>query len=220
MLFAVMTKFQQIFLDLDGPILDGKQKHYFCYERIFSLYNKTPLDINEYWDFKRAGDSLEEILQKTNSIDILGLYRSAWSDLIESELALKFDKLQEGAADFLEACHQKKISLILVTMRKSRQKLISQLSSLQILESFKSIFSMESNGDYISKASLIKDFLLDSDVKKKSLWVGDTEIDYNASIYSGCQAILVSNGIRSADFLGKLNNAKVCKDISILTERL
>ncbi len=44
-----------VILDLDGPVLDGKLRHYDCYRRILGNYHFTPLGIDEYWELKRIG---------------------------------------------------------------------------------------------------------------------------------------------------------------------
>ena len=53
-----------------------------------------------------------------------------------------------------------------------------------------------------------------------SLWIGDTEADWEAARSLGCPVVLVANGLRTKDYLMSLEGAVVRPSIASLREGL
>src|SRR5882724_7039058 len=125
-----MDNIKKIFLDLDGPLLDGRERHYFCYRTILEKFGFAPVGISEFWEKKRARVNRRDLLKLSGAENIYDDFLAAWLALIESPQALALDKVQDGAVDCLQSWKERKIEIILVTLRKNRQAAEDQLERL------------------------------------------------------------------------------------------
>lgn len=192
-----------IYLDLDGPILDVSNRYYSVHQTIAERYQFNPLDKQQYWDLKRSHTPINQIL-KYCSVDISSEdYSKHWLRLIERRDFLEHDKLFPETKDILGALG-KNSRLILVTLRKNIENLIWELEHLAIKDLFHYILVKSNNAG----TSMIKQELVKSDPlfsPKSSLIVGDTEIDILAGKTLNIRTIACTQGIRSKDFLLNLH---------------
>ena len=122
-----MGSLQHILLDLDGPLLDGKRRHYHCYRTILLTHGYVPIDIDRYWEMKRAKGSRTQLLQISDAEGLYDDFLASWVSMIESPNALALDRIQEGALDCMKQWREDGLTLTLVTMRKNRRALEEQL---------------------------------------------------------------------------------------------
>jgi len=95
-------KYDYLFIDLDGPILDTKNRHFDCF---LSALKKFSLELeiskDEFWNKKRFKTSNEEIIGLDKDFD-----RKSFDDyitqLIEEKKYLEKDTLKPKAEYFLE----------------------------------------------------------------------------------------------------------------------
>jgi phosphoglycolate phosphatase-like HAD superfamily hydrolase len=203
-----MNDARQIFLDLDGPLLDGKAKHYYCYQSILMKYGFKPINVDKYWEMKRARVNRRELLSISGAEEIYDDFLASWLEIIESPEALAFDKVQEGAFDCLHDWKKRRIPVILVTRRKNKQALEEQLKRLE-LRSFLDAVLVCDHGGGSGKADAVRKMYPAQIYSENTLWIGDTEDDWEASISLGCKVVLLSNGLRNEEFLGSLEGALV-----------
>ncbi len=176
-------------LDLDGPILDGRARHYACYSDILTGMRKTPLDIDQYWRLKRDGIPSRDILAYSDAGDLIDDFAAHWRDLIETPSYLALDRLQDGAAEKLAQWDD----CILITMRQDAQAVHRQLKLLRIHNCFRDIIVV-SEGDKTGKII----------PAAGAIWIGDTEADALAAQAANVRCYLVENGLRSRDYLSRL----------------
>ena len=77
--------FDYIFLDLDGPILEGKNRHYECYKEIIETHGGDLLDLDTYWNLKRDKVTRDIILLKSNFQASYDVFLDSWIKNIENE---------------------------------------------------------------------------------------------------------------------------------------
>ena len=203
-----------IFLDLDGPLLDGKERHYFCYQHILKASAHTPLEIEQYWESKRSRGDRRDLLKMSGAEDLYASFLTAWLSLIESPEALALDKVQAGAIEQLTGWQDRGINLVLVTMRKQRRALDAQLKALKLRPLLNAVLICGHAEGGRGKAEVVQDFCPNASLAGSTVWVGDTEVDLEAAQSLGCRIVLISNGLRNEAYLRSLNGAVVVPSIA------
>lgn len=215
-----MSCIKQIFLDLDGPLLDGKERHYYCYRSILENFGFNPLCIDEYWEFKRALINRRVLLNMSGAQEIYDEFLTAWLAIIESPEALVLDKLQDGAVDCLRSWKEKGIELTLVTMRKNHQTLELQLQQMGLRQFLDTVLVCKHAEGGMGKANTVRNIFQDRLNIEAAYWIGDTEADWEAAKSLGCDVILLSNGLRNEEYLKSLAGALVKPSIASLQKNM
>jgi phosphoglycolate phosphatase len=204
---------KQIFLDLDGPLLDGKERHYYCYRSILNRFGFNPICIDEYWEKKRALVNRRELLNLSGAEVIYDDFLAAWLLMIESPDALALDKVQEGAVDCLRSWKEKGIELTLVTMRKDKQALEEQLKLTGLRQFLDAVLVCDHAKGGEGKADAVRVAFHSKKLTENAVWIGDTEADWKAAKSLGSGIVLLSNGLRDGDYLEALSGALVMPSI-------
>ena len=192
-----------VFLDLDGPVLNVKHRHYRCYADILEQHGYEPINIERYWMMKRWKHSIIELLAISDAENIYDIFIKSWQANIERMKYLKLDRIQDGVVDYLRAWHIHGIRIVLVTMRINRKNLIKQLSHAG-LEPFLNAVIVTGHADGANgKAHHVRCSIPSID-QSRCLWIGDTELDYEAAVLIGCPVCLLSCGLRNEGFLTSL----------------
>lgn len=180
-----------IFLDLDGPILDGKLRHYNCYKDIIEKFGGDALDIDEYWNLKRNKLDRYALLELSNFQGKYDDFFNAWLEKIEEENYLNFDVLKSGIIEYLPKLKEITRNLFLVTMRNNSNNLLKQLEKLEIKDMFTKIIVCGSNNSH-PKYNALKELKF-----KSAIIIGDTEEDTNTAKLFGIKSVGILNGLRS-----------------------
>lgn len=200
-------------MDLDGPLLDGKLRHYRCYSDILLKHGFEPQSIENYWKLKRARKSRREILLLSKALHIYNLFLSEWLDRVEGLDYLQFDCVQKAASKQLRKWRESGRRIFLVTMRSNRENLMEQLKLTGLLSYFDKIVVCKHVEGGAGKASqLLKE--VPSIEPQFSIWIGDTEADFDASRCMKCFSCLVVNGLRNREYLTALGPEFLKDDIS------
>jgi phosphoglycolate phosphatase-like HAD superfamily hydrolase len=211
-----VKQFETVIFDLDGPLLDGIERHYFCYSEILRNYGYKPIPIDQYWALKRDMLNRHELLRLSGANNIYNEFLDAWLVLIESEQALALDKVQPGAIFFLEYLSRCGCELTLVTMRKNRSALEKQLQEKGLRKFLKHVLVCDHSVGGTGKADSVRSLLGETLNPDALLWIGDTEVDWEAGKSLGCKVILVANGLRSETVLNSLGNITIVPSIASL----
>lgn len=202
-----MDNIETIFIDLDGPILDGKYKHYKCYADIINKYGGTPIDIESYWNMKRSKIKRTILLEMSNFQSDYSTFYEEWLENIEKVQYLELDVIKPFAKETLNQWKKVVNNIILVTMRQNRENLIYQLGKLNILNVFNEIITCSpliTNSKY--EALKGKDF-------GNAVFIGDTEEDMNTAKALNITSIAVTNGLRQKEFLSANIYVEEIKDL-------
>jgi len=216
-----MSVIKKILLDLDGPLLDGRQRHYHCYRNILKQRGFEPVGIDEYWETKRALVNRRALLNMSGAGIIYDDFLVAWLSVIESPELLALDRVQGGAVECLRGWKERGIELILVTMRKNKRGLEDQLNVTGLRQYLDGVLVSDHADGGEGKAEVVREFHLvnpDDGFEDYTLWVGDTEADWAAARSLGCDVALVSNGLRNEEYLRSLNAARVVPSIASLKD--
>lgn len=213
-----MKDIKQIFLDLDGPLLDGKERHYQCYRSILERSGFTPIGIDDYWENKRAMVNRRDLLDMSGAGMIYDDFLTAWLSMIESPDMLAFDKVQVGALDCLRSWKEQGIELVLVTMRKNRQALEEQLELTGLRHFLDDVLVSDHADGGVGKADTVRNLFQGTFNKDCALWIGDTEADWEAANSLGCRVVLLANGLRSEAYLKSLQGSVVKQSITSLKD--
>jgi phosphoglycolate phosphatase len=195
---------KHIVLDLDGPILDGRLRHYACYRDILLELGREPIDIDRYWALKREMTGRDKVLELSGAENEYDRFLQKWLANIERDEYLKLDRIQDGAKEKLAAWKERSdIVVILATMRNDRSALIQQLDDLEISGLLDKIVVSPHKYGAEGKARAVLDSLSRGDLSD-GLWIGDTEADIHAAEFLKCQVWALSCGLRNAERLASL----------------
>ena len=183
-------RFDYVFCDLDGTLLEDKQRHYECYKAIVKKYGGNCIPLDEYWNDKRNKVKRTVLLEKTGFQGTYDDYLSEWLALIETPEFLKYETLKPDTLSLLEWLGDNSEHIVLTTQRRNRENLLSQLENLGISGYFEQVVS----GDY-------KTDILDGKYNKDSLVIGDTEADEETAKRLDCTLIAVTSGLRNEKYL-------------------
>ena len=213
-----MRYIRQIFLDLDGPLLDGKERHYQCYRSILEKFGFKAIGIDEYWEKKRALVNRRDLLNMSDAEEVYDDFFAAWLTMIESADMLALDKVQQEAVEHLRSWKEQGINLTLVTMRKNKWALEEQLKSTGLRQYLDTVLACDHAEGGVGKADAVRDFFQGQLNMGDALWIGDTEADWEAAKSLGCSVVLLSNGLRNQAYLQSLQGALVKPSIASLND--
>jgi phosphoglycolate phosphatase len=193
MAIYVKSVIMNIFFDLDGTLIDSRERLYFLFQH---LVKESDLSFDEYWKYKRSKISHRDILLKIfrYSDHQISVFEEKWMLCIEEKEWLVFDKPFEGVLDYLNSIRKKHV-LFLITARQSKVKTIEQLDRLGFLDVFERVFI---TGQKLEKYDLIANVI---NLSKEDWFVGDTGKDIQTGKKLGMRTAAVLSGFLSKESL-------------------
>src|SRR3989344_46792 len=190
---------KNILFDLDGPVLDVKERYYFNYKNFVLLHRGNPLSLEKYWEKKRQNTSLERLLDLSDCPGLAAEKKLYLSKHREEMSSLKLDKLQPDIKEILSNL-SKRYDLYLITLRRNKENLLKQLGELGILTYFRKVLTTTPTTEdkWNHKVELLKEHQLE---KKSGIIIGDTPTEILAGKKVGLTSIAVSHGIRTKENL-------------------
>lgn len=184
----------KIFFDLDGTLIDSKQRLYQLFQY---LIPQSGFTFEKYWMLKREKITHKIILEKYFKFQDLDLneFENNWMQLIEDDEWLKLDKPFEGVSEYLLKLKKNDFSLYLITARQNRSKLNKQLETFGWENIFTEILVTEQKTE---KIDLISPFLSD---EIQSWIVGDTGNDIITGKSLGQKTVAVLSGFQNKKIL-------------------
>lgn len=209
-----------IFIDLDGPILNNTPRLYRLHADLVIRLGFQPLPQNDYWELKRNCVKEETILKKIDDFDtnLVQVYIKQRSDNIESKKYLALNEVTTGCYHCLNFL-SKQGKMILITTRKNKDHLLWELSQKKLNGYFKKILceSDDHLSAWQSKVSLIRKFI--PKVGGSDVIIGDTEAEILCGQELGIYSIGLTNGIRNLKKLALLNPNLICQDINEVVKK-
>jgi phosphoglycolate phosphatase-like HAD superfamily hydrolase len=199
--------FDYIFLDLDGPILEGKNRHYECYKEIIETHGGDLLDLDTYWNLKRDKVTRDIILLKSNFQASYDVFLDSWIKNIENEKYLQLDFLKPDVIETIENWKTISNKIILVTMRQNRALLLQQLQNLGVYNLLDEIIDCPPQRENTKYEALKNKFF------NKAIFIGDTEEDTKTAKMLNIKSIGITNGLRRKEFLDADYYYEEIKDI-------
>lgn len=205
-----------IILDLDGPLLDGINRHYRCYSQILNRHGFIPIARERYWRLKRQRYPQPSIAALSNAHSLTGSFRQEWLELIESQEMLSHDQLQPGVLNVLREWQASGIRLILATMRNHRRNTIHQLEVTGLFNYLDDVCITGAHEFGVKAAAVSRRITANC----SAVWVGDTEVDIRAARELGIPSFAVTCGLRDEALLAKEKPDALLSDICEVASRI
>lgn len=201
-----------LFFDLDGTLLDSRQRLYQLFQ---SLVIESNLSFSEYWELKRNKVNHKAILsEKYNYSDEKYFdFEARWMKEIELkkwlDLDIPFARVTD-ALKILKADH----TLYVVTARQSKENATAQINNLGWKSLFKDILVTEQTK---TKQELIRSTV----ITDSSDWIiGDTGNDILTGKKLGIQTIAVLSGFLNKEKLLQYNPDLIINDITTIDNKI
>jgi len=201
-----------IVLDLDGPLLDGRLRHYTCYSSILKEQGFDPIDIDAYWNGKRARTDRRTLLMASQAVDFYEEFLGEWTRRIELPAMLALDQLQPEVLSILSEWDDAKFRLVIATMRNHADNAMNQLALLGVIPLVDKVLVTGSDDGSGGKAEAVRRVLSDN-LPKTALWVGDTEVDIHAARNLNIPICAVTCGLRTHELLAADNPDFLLQDL-------
>ena len=179
-----------IVFDLDGTLIDSKQRLYTLFQH---LANVPDLTYSEYWDLKQNKVSNQEILAQNYGYTESQIQRfvQEWMRLIEAPEFIKLDSNLHHIHDTLSLL-KNHAELYVCTARQHRSVVIDQLEDLHLLPFFCKVLVTEQS---VTKEELIANHV--SQLSMQDWMVGDTGMDVLCGKSLGMNTCAVLSGFLS-----------------------
>jgi len=204
---------QMIILDLDGPIIDCRLRHYTCYSQILAEHGFTPINLEDYWQMKRSRVGIKELLSASGAESITEAFKKSWLELIEQPHMLELDLLQPGTTAKLQSWREKRVRMVLVTMRRLIEPLNHELARLGLDIFLDQVIACPPALTGQAKAEQLKNTVTEIS-PEHCLWIGDTEVDIEAARLLGCRVWALTCGIRTENYLASLSPDFLSPDLT------
>lgn len=186
----------QIYMDLDGTILDNSKRHYEVYRSTYHWLGLHPLSFNSWLKTTRNGELLlpEEQVEK---------YIEIFQNNFELPYYLQLDTLFEDMGNIIENIdHFNNMSI--VTLRGDKTATEDQVKKFininpEVISGYPNTISKES---FITTK---KELILSKTSNPSGCIIGDTEYEILVGKELGLRTIAVTWGSRSKNFLEKYN---------------
>lgn len=183
----------KIFFDLDGTLIDSRDRLYRLFQHLVPSSNLT---FEDYWNYKRNKIDHKKILGTRyffSEKDILSFQKN-WLDIIELPEWLAFDKPFEGVTNFLKELKPEH-ELYLVTARQSKINVAMQLADFGWTNIFTKSFVTQQKAE---KISLIENVIATS---ANDWFIGDTGKDIETGKSLGIKTAAVLSGFLNKEKL-------------------
>lgn len=183
----------KIFFDLDGTLIDSKERLY----RLFQyLVPASSLTFDEYWRLKKNKIDHRKILQ-TNFLfseqEVVSFSKN-WMKLIESPEWIELDQPFKGVTALLQELKREN-ELYLVTARQFEPIVLTQLFNFEWSTMFTGVFVTQQK---VEKIELLKDIIV---TKYADWFIGDTGKDIETGKRLGMKTAAVLSGFLSEEIL-------------------
>ncbi len=224
-----------VFCDLDGPLIDVSQRYYQTYRlaiaQTLSHYQAlgmtpmlSPMSHKRFWHMKRERIPDSDIAARTGFVDEqIEFFLGQVKGLVNQALLLQADRLQDWAIAALESLENAGVELALVTLRDHHQA-IQVLKRFGIYNYFSQIRGAQDELAAYENYAKYKTEILSNLMETMGLtdrdsmcMIGDTEADILSAKSLGIDAIALSCGMRSAEYLRRLEPDCVLDNLSDAT---
>jgi phosphoglycolate phosphatase-like HAD superfamily hydrolase len=211
----IMDKTKTILLDLDGTLLNIRNRHYIAYKITIESMGGKPLPLQEYWHLKRAKVSHNSLLiQSSVSEKCIDTFTRLFSETVENPEYFSLDEVFPWTKKTLQNLSDY-ATLRIISFRKNQQTITKQLTSFNLSGYISTVYSGSPN-KYRTKYHLLPENLRDSVMAV----AGDTEADIALAQKLTVPSYAVLSGIRNTTALKDYRPTQIIKNISYLPKYL
>jgi phosphoglycolate phosphatase len=226
-----------VFCDLDGPLIDVSRRYYKTYQLAIAEIQAyfqtqgqslllTPLSESQFWQMKQERMPDADIAfcsgLRHEQID---LFLSNVLEIVNQPILLQEDRLQPGVRQALEQLRQNRVQLSLVTLR-CQIEAKQLLQELHLAHYFDDICGAEDRfsayQNYAEgKQAILETLMRNARDTSSQFWIiGDTEADILAGQALGLSTVALTCGMRSHDYLQRLEPTTVLPDLPTAVQYL
>jgi phosphoglycolate phosphatase-like HAD superfamily hydrolase len=192
----------QLFINLEGTLLDVSSRYYAVYSELLKQSGFTPFDPSTYWSLKRVSIDDGAIASRTTNPGFVKDYLIEHQTLIENPAYLMLDRLQHNVIEQL-AVWSKQHSITLLTSRNEYQALMEQLNMFEVDSYFDDVLiSGVGRPAWELRKERMQSCLSDP---MAAMMICDNEADLLAARALSVSSIAVANGRRTGNLLRRLS---------------
>jgi phosphoglycolate phosphatase len=194
-----------IFFDLDGTLIDSRERYYRVYSDLLKEMGYKPLDWDQYWQYKRTIKSEKSILEFSNAGAVFDEYYPERTRRMEQRNYLELDSVWTEIRPVLNYISKKHLCS-LITLRMDPEALNWELHQLGFGDIFFLILQPNTGFETpISSESKIRTMRENLTNDQINGWiVGDTDVDILTGKEFGLSTAAVSYGMQDASLLQEL----------------
>lgn len=196
-----------IFLDLDGTLLDSRERHIVVLENALKECNIYDIDLSSYMSYKANGNRTIDFLKKKLELnsEVSEKIADIWRFTIEEEKYLERDVLYEDSVPFLKLIKERGYKTIIVSARKNREYIIKKIKTSAIDCLIDDIIIVS---PFNATNEKFMAFIRSKD--ENSVCIGDTEVDYEAGKKAEILTFMLNRGFRSKEYWEKKHIKSYC----------
>lgn len=221
----------QVFCDLDGPLIDVSRRYYKTYQLALSKVQAqaqanglslslTPLSSSQFWQMKQERMPDADIAFCSGlRHEQIELFLASVLDIVNQPSLLQEDCVQSGVLQSLQLLKRLGASLSVVTLRCQAQA-IQLLEQFQLDSFFDRVCGAEDQQSVYQNYTEGKQTLLQGLMAQiapsahSQQWIiGDTEADVRAGQALGLSTVALTCGMRSHNYLQRLQPTTVQADL-------
>ena len=191
---------KKAFLDLDGTLLDSRERHQVVLHDVLEENGCTDLNISDYLQFKAYGlRTIDYLLMRLHLPEGISYeVDKMWKDRIEEANYLQMDQWYDGTEIFLKKLKELGFFTIVLSARKNAEYPVKM-----IRDSFLSSFIDDVVIVSPMNATYYKEKVLRKQADKDSIFVGDTETDFDSGERAKIKTYILNSGFRNKSFWKK-----------------
>ncbi len=199
-----------IVFDLDGTLITCENKQKFA---LYSILNRTRSInsslIDDWWRLKRDGLNTEKALNQIG-IHSAHLISKEWVRIIEDFTWCSIDKSYNDSLAVLRFLKSNNyFKIIILTARKSKVQPFQTVQRLGFTNYIDDIVVVSPENAIQEKAFFLRKF-------NPTMFIGDTESDYKASVISKIKFVALTRGQRSFAFLKNYGITQIENNLEFL----
>jgi len=203
----------KIVFDLDGTLITCENKQKFV---LFAILNSLSQSngtgrekLDPWWKLKRSGLSTEQALIRMN-ISNARLIADEWRRIVENHAYCSLDQPFDDSLYCLRYLKDKLgFTIFILTSRNCRFHVLQSMDSYGFSQHIDDLIVVKPDTgpggktDYLQKIS-------------PAVFIGDSELDYQAALHAGTSFIALTRGQRSREFLSKAGITKIEDNLSFI----
>lgn len=183
-----------IAFDFDGTLVSPAHKQVFCLKAVARRYGRD-IDTIACWTSKQMGQpNVEFLVQQGISRTLAEKISTAWRNLVETPYWSTYDTLFPDVLPCLAALKRTRKRAMILSARQNPHWLDQQLTRLQLHDYFDAVACVSPQEAAAAKSRILQNHPI-------SLFIGDTESDFDAAQRAHVAFRAVATGQRTVQFL-------------------
>jgi phosphoglycolate phosphatase-like HAD superfamily hydrolase len=195
--------------DLDGTLIDVRQRDYSAYGHAVGQIGEQPIAEDPFWAARREGRRIVEFVSE-HVPEERDAVLNAFVEVVESDELLALDPLFDDTLSFLTSVRTSGWQIVVCTLRHRPEAAKRQLDRLGLRPLVDEVCVLP-QGEECPKAATLMGY-----APARTIMVGDTESDIASARRAGVPVYAVTTGLRGRAFLEKHAPAVIADSLTEL----